>query len=137
MIQPNDVSPKIIAVGAHILVRAARFKLVVSTIAIVVAHELNISGRLLESCPVATMTLEIVTESNQTVISKRVRTEAAVEASDRDVRYRTTRIAAAKRVQTGYLPVVTILLVKANPYIDGFVITLPTIIMPPCGSGSR
>src|SRR5271170_7391025 len=37
---------------------------------------------------------------------------------------------------TGYLPVVTRLLVKTNPYISGFVTRFPRVIMPPSVSAN-
>jgi len=47
-VQPNNVGSEILAVRALILIRAARLKLVVSAVAIVVVDELYVVGRLRE-----------------------------------------------------------------------------------------
>src|SRR5580692_8956255 len=95
-VEPNDVGPEIFAVGAHVLVRAARLELVVPSVTVVVLNEsdaIHIRHEVVDRWPGRRRI--VGWGRNQTVIAECVRAEALADARDRDTRLCTTGIATA------------------------------------------
>src|SRR6267154_2873642 len=85
-IQPNDIGAKILAVGTHTLINAARLERVVSAIAIVVVDEAGVIGGLWEqvsSRPDGRG--ESRRSCNQSIVSEGVGRETPVDAGYRHV----------------------------------------------------